>query len=562
MAWGKCVIISLGLMLMTHVAQARDIDTFTDSRGTLHITNLGSKKPGSPANSPSPAARFRPGSSPGDAADLWSGSSTRPAHLPNPAASLPPGNLPGPTPATLPGLELAPAVQAPGPLAKAASAEPVSADPQPGPVPAVAIPADQPRGPLVSQAPGSSGVMRVAHRTGGQDEPGGAAGVTRASLQRLSWTPPEPVQAAANGSIVLHRDRQGVMHITNVPVAEPSPAGPLIPAALAGRRGPPPEAAVPGWQMASCPVPGPVIRKQARPPGATLPTVRQASCPVPVQKRLWPPGPAPPAVEPAACPELGPEVANYLEAKLLAQAPALTGQTIQRYQDHRGVWHIRNEASPDLQLSEVPLAAATGPVTMPASAQGPPGTGLAWGAGRLRPPPGAGDRTVVARRDRRGIVHIFAGAAPEASPDQGSPLSFLGKISPVLQACIVEAAQQYRLPISLVLAIIRKESDFSHQAVSPKGAMGLMQLMPGTAAALGVRDPFDPRENILAGCRYFRSLLDSFQGNVPLALAGYNAGSHRVISAGYQVPAIHETQAFVTQVMGLYYLLEKQADSL
>ena len=78
----------------------------------------------------------------------------------------------------------------------------------------------------------------------------------------------------------------------------------------------------------------------------------------------------------------------------------------------------------------------------------------------------------------------------------------------------------------------------------------------------GVRDPFDPRENIQAGCRYFRSLLDSFQGNVPLALAGYNAGSHRVISAGFQVPAIKETQEFVTQVMGLYYLLEKQSDSL
>ncbi len=139
-----------------------------------------------------------------------------------------------------------------------------------------------------------------------------------------------------------------------------------------------------------------------------------------------------------------------------------------------------------------------------------------------------------------------------------APLYFLGRVSPALQSCIVEAAQRYRLPISLVLAIIRKESNFAHQAVSPKGAMGLMQLMPGTAASLGVRDPFDPRENILAGCRYFRSLLDYFQGNVPLALAGYNAGSHRVISAGFQVPAIKETQEFVTQVMGLYYLLEKQ----
>ena len=79
--------------------------------------------------------------------------------------------------------------------------------------------------------------------------------------------------------------------------------------------------------------------------------------------------------------------------------------------------------------------------------------------------------------------------------------------------------------------------------------------MPGTAASLEVRDAFDPRENILAGCRYFRWLVDYFQGNVPLALAGYNAGYNRVISAGCQVPAIKETQEFVTQVMGLYCLL-------
>ena len=92
--------------------------------------------------------------------------------------------------------------------------------------------------------------------------------------------------------------------------------------------------------------------------------------------------------------------------------------------------------------------------------------------------------------------------------------------------------------------------------------LGLMQLMPGTAASLGVRDPFGVRENILAGCRYFRQLLDYFQGNVPLALAGYNAGYNRVISAGCQVPAIKETQEFVTQVMGLYYLLEKYASGL
>ena len=186
---------------------------------------------------------------------------------------------------------------------------------------------------------------------------------------------------------------------------------------------------------------------------------------------------------------------------------------------------------------------------------------MAWGPELVKPPPGSAP-TVVAQRDHRGVVHIFTRDSAKLVSNRNSPVNFLGRVSPALQSCIVEAAELYQLPIPLILALIRQESNFTLQAVSPKGAMGLMQLMPGTAASLGVRDPFDPRENILAGCRYFRQLLDYFQGNVPLALAGYNAGYHRVISAGCQVPAIKETQEFVTQVMGLYYLLERHAAGL
>jgi soluble lytic murein transglycosylase-like protein len=210
--------------------------------------------------------------------------------------------------------------------------------------------------------------------------------------------------------------------------------------------------------------------------------------------------------------------------------------------------------------------ASAGKMTVPAAAHDPPGTltppAMVWGPGVLKPPSGALAPTLIAQRDRRGVMHIFNHASAELMSDRDSPVNFLGRVSPALQSCIIEAAELYRLPIPLILALIRKESNFAHQAVSPKGAMGLMQLMPGTAALLGVRDPFDPRENILAGCRYFRGLLDYFQGNVPLALAGYNAGYHRVISAGCQVPAIKETQEFVTQVMGLYCLLEKHASGL
>jgi hypothetical protein len=262
------------------------------------------------------------------------------------------------------------------------------------------------------------------------------------------------------------------------------------------------------------------------------------------------------------CPELGSEVAAYLADRLRGAAVELTDTGIQRYRDDRGVWHIRNEPGPELPPAQ--SAGAAGPQPVPAAAHGPPATPPlpAWGPGFVRPPPGAAASTVVARRDRRGVLHIFSQGPGEPRLDGGGPVQFLRHIPPALQAAIVEASQRYGLPVSLVLALIRQESDFVHQAVSPKGAMGLMQLMPDTAAALGVRDPFDPRENILAGCRYFRFLLDYFHGNVPLALAGYNAGQHRVVAAGCQVPAIKETQEFVTQVMGLYYLLEKHASSL
>ena len=500
MAWGKCLIIILGWMLVTHVAYARDIETFTDGQGTLHITNIAPKKPSSPVTTPHPAASFEP------------------------------GGVIGKAPVTAPARQLDPEAQAPAPKPEA--------------VPAVPIPATPSPGSRVTHTEGLGRVMQMADRTGGQDEPGMTAGPPGALLKRVSWSAPQPVKPVTNGKITIYRDRQGVIHITNVIQEGEEPATPVPPAPVAQKQAPPLAGAPPALQMVSCPVPGPAL----------------------AQRQLWPPGPARPAVQKVSCPEIGPEVANYLEAKLLAHAPALTGNTIQRYKDHRDVWHISNDPSPDAPLPQGRLAASAGQITAPVSVHGPPGTptppDLARGAGWLRPTPGDADQKVVARRDRRGILHIFTCASPGVTPGQGSPLYFLGKVSPALQACIIEAAQQYRLPISLVLAIIRKESDFSHRAVSPKGAMGLMQLMPGTAASLGVRDPFDPRENILAGCRYFRSLLDSFQGNVPLALAGYNAGSHRVITAGFQVPAIKETQEFVTQVMGLYYLLEKQADSL
>lgn len=125
--------------------------------------------------------------------------------------------------------------------------------------------------------------------------------------------------------------------------------------------------------------------------------------------------------------------------------------------------------------------------------------------------------------------------------------------SPEIDRYIVESATKHGVDPKLVFAVMQQESSFKKNAVSPKGASGYMQLMPGTARRFGVTDIFDPRQNIDAGTKYLRFLLDLFRGNVELALAGYNAGEYRVIRDGYRVPQIRETQNYVKVISSRYY---------
>jgi soluble lytic murein transglycosylase-like protein len=114
---------------------------------------------------------------------------------------------------------------------------------------------------------------------------------------------------------------------------------------------------------------------------------------------------------------------------------------------------------------------------------------------------------------------------------------------------IEDAAVRHSLDPNLIRAVMRAESNYRVDVVSHAGAMGLMQLMPGTAASLGVTDPFDPRQNIDGGAAYLRRMLDLFGGDLNMALAAYNAGQGNVRRFG-GIPPFAETQAYVPRVRG------------
>jgi soluble lytic murein transglycosylase-like protein len=116
---------------------------------------------------------------------------------------------------------------------------------------------------------------------------------------------------------------------------------------------------------------------------------------------------------------------------------------------------------------------------------------------------------------------------------------------------IAQAAYRYDVPERLIRAVIRVESGFDHRAVSRKGALGLMQLMPETAAMLGVRDVFDPQENIDGGTRHLRAMMRRFPHDLRLAIAAYNAGEKPVV-IHRGVPPYPETREYVQQVLRLY----------
>ena len=173
---------------------------------------------------------------------------------------------------------------------------------------------------------------------------------------------------------------------------------------------------------------------------------------------------------------------------------------------------------------------------------------------------------IYAFKDEKGVTHFsnlphldkrykmvyriptLAQLRPNAWSPSGPRVFDIEKLVPI----IANAARLNGLDDKLVHAVIRAESGYNENAISSKGAVGLMQLIPATAQRYGVVNSYDPTENISGGTRYLRDLLKMFGGDVELALAGYNAGENAVIRAGNRIPPYPETMAYVPKVLNFY----------
>lgn len=173
--------------------------------------------------------------------------------------------------------------------------------------------------------------------------------------------------------------------------------------------------------------------------------------------------------------------------------------------------------------------------------------------------------SVLARtsRSRRGGAHHSASAATinsliEQRMSEIRTSNSLGGYTTgnaTVDSFIVDAGRRHSVDPLLLYSIMHQESTFKPRAMSYKGARGLMQLMPGTAARFGVTSIWDPKQNIEGGTRYMRWLLDKFNGNISLALAGYNAGEGAVMKYGNSIPPYRETQEYVRRISKRYSLI-------
>ena len=179
---------------------------------------------------------------------------------------------------------------------------------------------------------------------------------------------------------------------------------------------------------------------------------------------------------------------------------------------------------------------------------------------RIQSPPEPAKKTLPAPKKLTKVSNYTytppAGALVELTTKSLNPS--LGEFTTgnaTVDGFIVDSGKRNSVDPLLLYSIMHQESSFKPRAMSYKGARGLMQLMPGTAARFGVGNIWDPKQNIEGGARYMRFLLDLFGGDIKLALAGYNAGEGAVMKYGYQIPPYSETQEYVRRIGRRYSII-------
>jgi soluble lytic murein transglycosylase-like protein len=164
--------------------------------------------------------------------------------------------------------------------------------------------------------------------------------------------------------------------------------------------------------------------------------------------------------------------------------------------------------------------------------------------------------------DDRGVYH-FTNIMPVGKkyktiiPDQNATVLVPERDNNNYDTLIMHHSTRHGVDPLLVKAVMKAESNFNPYARSPKGAQGLMQLMPDTAKLMSVDNPFDPDDNIKGGTKYLKFLDEMFQGDMELMLAGYNAGPNRVLEHNMKVPPIEETKTFIKRVKEYYKKIKK-----
>jgi soluble lytic murein transglycosylase-like protein len=234
-------------------------------------------------------------------------------------------------------------------------------------------------------------------------------------------------------------------------------------------------------------------------------------------------------------------VASLLSIASEAQAGAKTSITTTTDESGRKIYTNDESAPANRGISNEPSSAA--PNQMFRSQQN---RLVYWSSSqhRWKPVPHA---NVQAARSAAAEVNDYL----EKGPDAQNYVMHSGFTPREINAAIEQAASRHNVDPNLVRALVKVESNFNPNAVSRKGAMGLMQLMPQTARQLNLKNPFDPEENIDAGVRHLKQLLESYGGDVRLSLAAYNAGSGAV-ARNRGIPRYAETQSYVRRITSLY----------